>query len=199
MNAQGRVALVAWPAETGLRDALAARGQPRLLLLAEGVTPPLSPDCLEDWIHVPAPEHEMRARIEALAARAECHLPAVPELDGEGFLRFGARAVHLPPVEARLAEVLVERFGRVVGATSLVRAAWPEGTSSRGTLDVRISRLRRRLGPLGLTLRTVRQRGWMLDVADPDALKDAVASNGVGKGDTPPASHGRLRSETQRP
>jgi two-component system, OmpR family, response regulator len=185
----GPVALVAWPTEAALREALAARGRPRLLVLAEGVTPPPAPDCLEDWIHVPASEEEMRARIDALAARAESHLPGAPHLDDEGFLRYGSRTVHLPPVEARLVGALVERFGRVVGANTLVRAAWPQGTSSRGTLDVRISRLRRRIGPLGLVLRTVRQRGWMLDVAG--------AGDGDGKADTPPPSHGRLQPETR--
>jgi DNA-binding response OmpR family regulator len=159
------VALVAWPTEVALRDALAARGLPRLLVVAEGHQPPQSPDCLEDWVQAPATEEEMRARMASLQARADKHLPAVPELDEEGFLHFNARSVYLPPVEARLAGALVERFGRVVSAVTLVRAAWPEGTSSRGTLDVRISRLRRRLGGLDLVIRTVRQRGWMLETA----------------------------------
>jgi DNA-binding response OmpR family regulator len=159
------VALLAWPTEAALREVLAARGQPRLLVVAEGHRPPWSPDCLEDWVHIPATEEELRTRIATLQARAESHLPVVPHLDEEGFLRFGSRSVYLPPVEARLAGALVERFGRVVSAATLVRAAWPEGTSSRGTLDVRISRLRRRLGGLDLVIRTVRQRGWMLEAA----------------------------------
>jgi DNA-binding response OmpR family regulator len=125
---------------------------------------------LEDWVQVPATEDELRARIATLQARAESHLPTVPELDEEGFLHFGARSAYLPPVEARLAGALVERFGRVVSAATLVRAAWPEGTSSRGTLDVRISRLRRRLIDLGLVIRTIRQRGWMLEAAGAPGL-----------------------------
>lgn len=164
------VALVAWPAEAARREVLAAQERARLLVIAEGVAPPPLLDCLEDWIHAPAPEDEVRARMEALEVRARCHHPVVPELDGEGFLHFGSRWVHLPPVEARLAGVMVERFGRVVGATTLVRAGWPQGTSSRGTLDVRIHRLRRRLSPLGLVIRTVRQRGWMLEAAGPDDI-----------------------------
>ena len=31
-----RVALVAWPTEAALRDALAARGQPRVLVVTDG-------------------------------------------------------------------------------------------------------------------------------------------------------------------
>jgi DNA-binding response OmpR family regulator len=163
------VTLVAWPSEAALRDALAARGQPRLLVVAEGEQPPPSPDCLEDWVQAPASETEMRARMAVLRCRAESHRPVVPELDEEGLLHFGSRSVYLPPVEARLAGALIERFGRVVSAATLVRAAWPGGTSSRGTLDVRISRLRRRLADLDLAIRTVRQRGWILGVAESDS------------------------------
>ena len=183
------VALVAWPTEAGLRDALAARGQPRLLVVAEGHQPPPCPDCLEDWVQAPVTEQEMRARIATLEARAESHRPAVPEVDDEGFLHFGSRSVYLPPVEARLARALVERFGRVVSATTLVRAAWPEGTSSRGTLDVRISRLRRRLAGLDLVIRTVRQRGWMLEVTEGSPLPAAgpfVAAPRSGARECPP-------------
>jgi Transcriptional regulatory protein, C terminal len=183
------VALVAWPTEPALRDALAARGHPRLLVVAKGHQPPACPDCLEDWIQAPVTEEEMRARIATLRARAESHLLPVPELDEEGFLRFGSRSVYLPPVEARLARALVQRFGRVVSATTLVRAAWPEGTSSRGTLDVRISRLRRRLAGLDLVIRTVRQRGWMLEAAERPALPAAgpfVAAPGPGARQCPP-------------
>jgi two-component system, OmpR family, response regulator len=184
------VALVAWPIEAALRDALAARGQPRLLVVAEGHQPPACPDCLEDWVQAPVTEEEMRARIATLRARAESHLLTVPELDEEGFLHFGSRSVYLPPVEARLARALVERFGRVVSATTLVRAAWPEGTSSRGTLDVRISRLRRRLADLDLMIRTIRQRGWMLEAADRHMLPTAgpfVAASGPGERHCPPS------------
>jgi hypothetical protein len=164
------VALVAWPAEAVLRDALAARGQPRLLVVAEGEPPPSSADCLEDWVQAPASEAEIKARMATLRSRAQSHRPVVPELDEEGFLHFGSRSVYLPPVEARLAGALIERFGRVVSAATLVRAAWPGGTSSRGTLDVRISRLRRRLAALDLAIRTVRQRGWILGVAEGEGI-----------------------------
>jgi DNA-binding response OmpR family regulator len=158
-------------------------------VVAEGHRPPPSPDCLEDWVQIPATEDELRARIATLQARAESHLPSVPELDEEGFLHFGSRSVYLPPVEARLAGALVERFGRVVSAATLVRAAWPEGTSSRGTLDVRISRLRRRLVGLDLVIRTVRQRGWMLEAAGGSALPAfravSVAQDRPGVGGSP--------------
>jgi DNA-binding winged helix-turn-helix (wHTH) protein len=158
----GNLAVVPWPAEAHRRDALAAEGSPRLLVLAEGTDPPPLLDCLEDWVHAPVDEAEMHARLEALRLRVRCHRLVVPELDEEGFLRFGSRHVYLPPVEARLAAALVDRFGRVVGAATLMRAGWPGEPASRGKLDVRIHRLRRRLVPVGLVVKTVRQRGWLL-------------------------------------
>ncbi|MGH8990612.1 MAG: helix-turn-helix domain-containing protein [Acidimicrobiia bacterium] len=158
--------MVPWPAEADRRNALAAEGSPRLLVLEPGASPPPLLDCLEDWVHAPVDEDEMHARLEALRLRVSCHRLAVPELDEEGFLHFGSGHVYLPPVEARLAGALLERFGRVVGASSLMRAGWPGEAASRGKLDVRIHRLRRRLVPLGLVVRTVRQRGWMLTVGE---------------------------------
>jgi DNA-binding response OmpR family regulator len=159
------VVILAWPAGSAERDALARDGVPRLLVVDQGVNPPPLVDCLEDWVQAPATEAELRARREALAVRAGCHHRLVPHLDDEGFLSFGTGRVHLPPVEARLAAALLDRYGAVVSAARLSRAGWPETVPTRGMLDVRIHRLRRRLEPLGLVLRTVRQRGWILEPA----------------------------------
>jgi DNA-binding response OmpR family regulator len=71
--------------------------------------------------------------------------------------------VSLPPVEARLTRVLIERLGAVVGRDTLSRAGWPHGSPGRNALDVHVLRLRRRLVPLGLVIRTVRSRGYLLE------------------------------------
>lgn len=166
------VALIVWPTEAEQRDTLAALGKPRLLVLAEGASPPELIDCMEDWVSVPVSEEELRARTEALALRARCHHQLVPAFDDEGFLRYGDHRIHLPPVEARLVGALLERYGAVVGASRLIRAGWPDGAPTRGMLDVRIHRLRRRLTPVGLSIRTVRQRGWMLEAAEAAVLPE---------------------------
>src|SRR5439155_25699789 len=88
-----------------------------------------------------------------------------------GVLRFGSSWVSLPPVEARLADALVVRFGAVVGRDTLRRSVWPGTAPGRNVLDVHVLRLRRRLAPLGLAIRTVRSRGYMLERAEqPDGL-----------------------------
>ncbi len=133
--------------------------------MEDGATPPHPPDCLEDWIRVPAPELDLRARLAALEGRAERHAPAVPTLDVDGVLRFDDAWVSLPPVEARLTRVMVERFGAVVGREILARAGWPDATAGRNALDVHVLRLRRRLTAVGLVIRTVRSRGYLLEAA----------------------------------
>lgn len=159
--------LVRWPSEAEQRDRLAERHIPRLLLVDDGVPPPDLLDCLEDWIRLPAPESDVRARIEGLRGRSRAHVRTVPEIDGHGVLRFGASWVSLPPVEARLADALVVRFGAVVGRDTLRRSVWPGSAPGRNVLDVHVLRLRRRLAPLGLAIRTVRSRGYMLERAEP--------------------------------
>jgi DNA-binding response OmpR family regulator len=134
-----------------------------LLLVQDEALPPAAPDCLEDWIRVPAAELEVRLRVGALAARAERHEQAAPSLDVDGVLRFDGAWVPLPPVEARLTGALLQRFGGVVSRESLSRAGWPDGAPGRNALDVHMLRLRRRISPLALAIRTVRSRGYLLE------------------------------------
>ena len=81
-------------------------------------------------------------------------------------LRVGDRWVSLPPVEARLTEALLDRFGAVVSRDALARSGWPGGSPGRNALDVHVLRLRRRLSPLQLAIRTVRSRGYLLERSD---------------------------------
>jgi two-component system, OmpR family, response regulator len=144
-------------------------GEARLLLVEDGQPPPRVVDCLEDWIRVPASEEDVRARVEALVARSQAHEEKLPGLDANGVLRYGGRWVSLPPLEARLTATLIDRFGAVVGRDTLIRAVWPGRAPGRNALDVHILRLRRRLQPLGLAIRTVRSRGYLLEPEGADA------------------------------
>jgi DNA-binding winged helix-turn-helix (wHTH) protein len=84
-------------------------------------------------------------------------------IDDDGVIRRGDRWVSLPPVEARLTTALLDRYGAVVSRDALARAGWPAGAPGRNALDVHMLRLRRRLSPLGLAIRTVRSRGYLLE------------------------------------
>ncbi len=168
------VVLLRWPAEAARRDELTESGIARLLLVEDDAAPPAPVGCLEDWIRVPAPEADLRARLSALEGRAARHSPRIPTIDDDGVLRFGTAWVSLPPVESRLTDVLVDRFGAVVGRETLARAGWPDGTAGRNALDVHVLRLRRRLSGVGLVIRTVRSRGYLMEP------EEALASNTVG-------------------
>lgn len=145
------------------RDELRREGRPRLLLLEDGVPPPAGADEFEDWIRVPAVEVDLRARVDGLRRRAEARVDPAPALDDDGVLRLGDRWVSLPPVEARLTAALLDRYGAVVSRDALARAGWPAGAPGRNALDVHMLRLRRRLSPLALAIRTVRSRGYLLE------------------------------------
>jgi hypothetical protein len=160
------VAMVRWPGEEDRLDRLRAERRPRLLLVESGAAPPLPADELEDWIRVPAQEIDMMARLAGLERRFRANGTVRPEVGEDGVLRMGRNWVSLPPVDHRLAAALVDRFGAVVSREALARAGWPEGSPARNALDVHVLRLRRRLDPLGLAIRTVRSRGYALELAD---------------------------------
>ena len=106
---------------------------------------------------------DVQLRIEGLDRRWTDHHSEKPELDPDGVLRFGDVWAPLPPVEARLMTALLDRFGAVVSRDQLARSGWPKGAPGRNALDVHVLRLRRRITPLGLAIKTVRSRGYLLE------------------------------------
>jgi DNA-binding response OmpR family regulator len=160
------VAVLRWPAERARLEQLRASRQPRLIIVEHGA-PPVTSDELEDWIRAPADRFELHVRAATLRARATCS-PAVVSID-DGVLRVGSRTVVLPPIEARLATVLVERMNAVVGRDVLARRAWPAGPPrERNLLDVHMAKLRRLLAETSIEIRTVHRRGYLLRVTTPE-------------------------------
>jgi DNA-binding response OmpR family regulator len=157
------VVLLHWPADRARRDELRLAGSLRLLLIEGEALPPPLTDETEDWIRVPASEADLQARVDGLRRRSVSAIDCAPALDDDGVLRLGDRWVSLPPVEARLAGALLDRYGAVVSRDALARAGWPAGSPGRNALDVHVLRLRRRLAPLALAIRTVRSRGYLLE------------------------------------
>jgi DNA-binding response OmpR family regulator len=152
------VELLHWPQERARRAELEESHQPRLLLVEQSAEPPLTVDPVEDWIRLPANHRDVQARVESLRLRTE----AEPTLD-DGVLRTAAGWVSLPDLEARIIDVLLSKFGRVADRQSLLNAGWPGEDPSRNLLDVHLHRLRRRIEPIGLCIRTVRKRGYVLE------------------------------------
>jgi DNA-binding response OmpR family regulator len=154
------VELLHWPADQRRVADLREKGVPRLLVVADG-SPPDSPDCLEDWVVPDASAHERDLRRRALARRAELH-GVTPVMDDDGLLHYHDTWVSLSPVEQSLAHAMLERYRSVVTRDALADRAWPDGMPTRNALDVHVLRLRRRISPLGLEIRTVRSRGYLL-------------------------------------
>ncbi|GAA0595504.1 helix-turn-helix domain-containing protein [Streptomyces crystallinus] len=162
----GSVRILRWPEQSHQLDQCRAQGVPRLLLVAPAAPPPHCVDQLEDWIRTPADPQDVLARQAALQVRAA---PRDPVLDHHGILHFAGQAVPLGQGEADLVRVLLASYRGTVGREDLTRLMWPEGElPRRNALDVRVLRLRRRLAPLGLVIRTVWGKGYMLDT-QPDA------------------------------
>jgi len=122
---------------------------------------------LEDWVRLPADADEVASRTATLRRRAYTSLTPVPRIDDDGVVRFADLWVALPPVEARIMTALVQRFGAVVQRSHLAEAGWPDGAPGRNALDVHVLRLRRRIGSVGLSIRTIRSRGYLLDGPTP--------------------------------
>lgn len=154
------VELLHWPRERERRAELHESNRPRLLLVDEDASPPITADPSEDWVRLPANHRDVQARVEALRRRTS----AEPTLD-DGVLRTAIGWTSLPDLEARIVEVLLARFGKVADRQSLLTAGWPGENPSRNLLDVHLHRLRRRLDPIGLRIRTVRKRGYVLEPA----------------------------------
>lgn len=146
------VAVVHWPEDEDLLRWFAESGTARLVLARGDEPVPWVDDPLQDWMRVPVHLGEAQARLETLARRvADRHRVAtVPQVDDNGRLFHGGRWVALSGVTARLATALVEAFGQVVEDADLLACGWPDGGGRRDTLRVQLTRLRRRIKPIGL-------------------------------------------------
>ncbi|MFP5325906.1 MAG: winged helix-turn-helix domain-containing protein [Acidimicrobiia bacterium] len=156
------VLVLEWPEGETQRAEAAEAGVPRVLLVSAGHPPPLVADDLEDWVRAPADEADLEARVRTVLERALARRRVVPVLQDD-VLSFGGRRVALAPLDARLVGALVGRYGAVVSRRAMFSAGWPEEPPNRNVLDVHLLRLRRRIAPLGLTVKTIRGRGYLLE------------------------------------
>jgi two-component system, OmpR family, response regulator len=157
MSALPHVAILHWPEDAAVVAYLRTRGGPRLLLVAAEAEAPIGSGPDEDWIRLPAREDDVRARVEALQARA-----SVGPRVSDGRLHIDGRWVPLSPIEEAMTSVLLERFGHIVDVPSLARCG-RDGLLSNTAVRVHLTRLRKRIDTLGLVVRTVRGRGYVLE------------------------------------
>jgi DNA-binding response OmpR family regulator len=131
---------------------------------------------LEDWVRAPISQEDLLARMESLRARARRHL--APVLHAGSVLQFGPRSVVVSPTEAELLDLLTTRFRTVVPREALrAQISDPTRTVSRNALDLHIKRLRRRIAPLDLVIRTAWGSGYLLDLKEGVAAADEQESD----------------------
>lgn len=159
------VKLVRWPAQADLRDLYLEAGVPCLLVVEGGATPPVCLDTKEDWVRAPISRHDLNARLNGLRARAD--VDRAPRLDESGMLHFRDRSTPISATQTDLLRLFVSRFGKVVSRDALRRRLYAEErrSSTRNSLDLHIMRLRRRIQPVGLAIRTVWGSGYALERA----------------------------------
>jgi DNA-binding winged helix-turn-helix (wHTH) protein len=159
------VTILRWPAEARRREDCRAQGVPRLLVVEARCTPPMCVDVLEDWVRLPLSREDLAVRARTLAARAR--RDGRPVLDGNGVLRYAGRWLRLSPLETRIMRTLIGSYGDLVSRQSLTAAAWLDPDAApRNSLSLHILRLRRAIAPLGLVIRTLWGRGYLLDAED---------------------------------
>lgn len=169
----GGVEVVRWPEEADRREELARLGQPCVFVLAVDEPAPMT-ELLEDWVREPIDTAELGARCAALLRRADCG--TVPTLD-DGLLLYRGAWAAIPAAQLAMVGLLLERLGRVVTKEELVAAAAASGGSDHAdAVKAAMNRLVRRIAPLDLELRSIRGRGYLLQIPDRCPLHGSVSA-----------------------
>lgn len=158
------VIFVRWPVQADLRNRCRLEGVPRLLVVEGCAEPPVSNDPTEDWVRPPISRGDLEARVKALRNRFNSR--RAPTIDSAGTVSFGGHSVTISTTQAELMALLIERFREVVYRNEFTHCLALPASTTRNALDLHIMRLRRKLVPIGLSIRTVWGRGYILDTAE---------------------------------
>lgn len=124
----------------------------------------------DDYMAKPFDVREFEARVRSLLRR-QAGLRSATVTLGEVTLDLttrqfaaGGQMLDLPPRERALLELFLTRAGKVVAKEAIVQSLTSlDDMLSDNAIEQYVSRLRRRIAPHGLGLRTVRGIGYMLE------------------------------------
>ena len=166
------VRLLRWPQHAEERAWCHRQLIPRILLVDHGHRPPDLADVFEDWVRPSVPPEDLQVRARTLASRRQAF--NLPEVDLHGSISYRGRRLSISPTQVDLTTCLVRSFGELVLRATLADCL-PGGSDAldrRNVLDLHMGRLRRKLTPLGLSIRTVWGCGYVLE-ADGAPAPDA--------------------------
>jgi len=126
---------------------------------------------VDDYVTKPHSMREVVLRVRALSRRRRTHRPVI-DLIALGPLKID-RAARRVDVEGSNVELtrrefdlllrLAERSGRVQTRDTLVAEVWGEIGDSGRVVDTTVKRLRKKLGPIGPAIKTIRGVGYKLE------------------------------------
>ena len=128
----------------------------------------------DDYLPKPYATEELLARVGALARRGRAmksrvieHGPLSIDLDRKR-ATLGGKALDLPQREHAILEFLFSNIEAIVGKEKIAGAvaSWDEDISPNA-IEVHISRLRAKLEPSGIRIRTVRGLGYLVEAWKP--------------------------------
>ena len=128
----------------------------------------------DDYLTKPFEMDELEARLRAMARRKNLEFAERETLGALVFDR-GARQLlkddkplDIPRKEISTLECLLERRGRIVSKAQLIAHVYGTGSDAEeSAVEPHVSRLRKRLEPLGLRIKTARGLGYMLEIDTP--------------------------------